>query len=172
MVGAGPGISTVGTGIMQWQDLISTSRLLTTTTESRPAPLPDSLRRAVSTAYYALFHALANSNADCLIGAPTDALQQHAWNRVQRGLDHSVARRNLEQDRRRFSQPVQEFIATFAALQNARHTADYDSSRQFTLTEAQAWIDQAEKAITDFMAVDSNERRAVAVQVLVRGRAG
>ena len=172
MVRAGPRGAAIGTGIMQWQDLIATSRLLTSTTESHPAPLPDSLRRAVSTAYYALFHALANSNADCLIGAPADPLLQHAWNRVQRGLDHTAARRNLEQDRHRFSQPVQEFIATFAALQNARHTADYDSSRQFSLTEAQSWINQAEKAITDFMAVDSNERRAVAVQALVRGRAG
>ena len=31
-------------------------------------PLQDSLRRAVSTAYYAMFHALASSNADCLVG--------------------------------------------------------------------------------------------------------
>ena len=172
MVRAGARVSPVGTGMMRWQDLIASSRLLTSTPETHPAPLPDSLRRAVSTAYYALFHALANSNADCLIGAPTDPLLQHAWSRVQRGLDHTVARRNLEQDRRRFSQPVQEFIATFAALQNARHTADYDSSRQFTLTEAQSWIDQAEKAITDFMAVDFNERRAVAAQALIRGRVG
>ena len=29
------------------------------------------LRRAVSTAYYAIFHALANSNANTLTGAPT-----------------------------------------------------------------------------------------------------
>jgi hypothetical protein len=108
----------------------------------------------VSTAYYAVFHALANSNADCLIGSPNDALLEHAWHRVRRGLDHDAGRRNLEQDRHRFSAPVQEFIATFAGLQNARHAADYDASRQFTPTEVQSWIDQAEKAITDFMGVD------------------
>ena len=59
---------------MRWQDLIATSRLLTSTPDPNTAPLPDSLRRAVSTAYYAVFHALANSNADCLIGVPTSPL--------------------------------------------------------------------------------------------------
>ena len=38
---------------MRWQDLILTSSLLTTTLDPNTAPLPDSLRRAVSTAYYA-----------------------------------------------------------------------------------------------------------------------
>ena len=155
---------------MRWQDLIATSRLLTSTPDPNTAPLPDSLRRAVSTAYYAVFHALANSNADCLIGVPTSPLLEHTWQRARRGLDHTPARRNLEQDRHRFSPPVQEFITTFAALQNARHTADYDASRQFTLTETQSWIYRAEEAITDFMSVDEDERRAVAVQALIRGR--
>ena len=65
---------------------------------------------------------------------------------------------------------MQEFITTFAALQNARHTADYDASREFTLTETQSWINRAEEAITDFMSVGEDERRAVAVQALIRGR--
>ena len=82
---------------MRWQDLIATSRLLMSTPDPNTAPLPDSLRRAVSTAYYAVFHALANSNADCLIGVPTSPLLEHAWDRARRGLDHTPARRNLEQ---------------------------------------------------------------------------
>ena len=81
---------------MQWRDLIAASRLLASMSDSDTVPLPDSLRRAVSTAYYAVFHALANSNADCLIGPPTDPLLEHAWHRIRRGLDHSQARRNLE----------------------------------------------------------------------------
>ena len=67
---------------MQWRDLIAASRLLASMSDSNTAPLPDSLRRAVSTAYYAVFHALANSNADCLIGVPIDPLLEHAWHRV------------------------------------------------------------------------------------------
>ena len=170
MVETGWSVSTQGTNVMRWQALIAASRLLTNSPDPNTPPPPDFMRRAVSTAYYAVFHALASSNADCLIGSPTDPLLEHAWRRVQRALDHGVARRNLEQDRRRFSSTVQEFITTFAALQNARHTADYDSSREFTLTEALAWIDRAENVITDFMGVDANERRAVAVQAIIRGR--
>ena len=54
----------------------------------------DDLRRAVSTAYYAMFHALANSNANALVGAPTnnDAM---AWNRAYRALEHGDARRRF-----------------------------------------------------------------------------
>ena len=156
--------------MMRWRDLIAASRLLASMSDSDTTPLPDSLRRAVSTAYYAVYHALANSNADCLIGPPTDPLLEHAWHRVQRGLDHNQARRNLEQDRHRFSPPVQKFITAFAGLQNARHTADYDARRKFTLTETFSWIDLAEKAITGFMGVALNERRAVAVQALIRRR--
>ena len=155
---------------MQWRDLIAASRLLASMSDPNSTPLPDALRRAVSTAYYAVFHALANSNADCLIGPPTDPLLEHAWHRIRRGLDHNQARRNLEQDRHRFSPPVQEFITTFAGLQDARHTADYDARRQFTLTETLSWIDLAEEAITDFMDVALNERRAVAAQTLIRRR--
>ena len=38
----------------------------------------DDLRRAVSTAYYAMFHALANSNANALINQK-EALSRSAW---------------------------------------------------------------------------------------------
>lgn len=155
---------------MQWRDLIAASRLLASMSDPNSIPLPDALRRAVSTAYYAVFHALANSNADCLIGPPTDPLLEHAWHRVRRGLDHNQARRNLEQDRHRFSPPVQKFIAAFAGLQDARHAADYDARRQFTVTEAHSWIDRAEDTITSFMSVALNERWAVAAQTLIRRR--
>ena len=155
--------------MIRWQDLIATSRLLTSTPGPNIAPLPDSLRRAVSTVYYAVFHALANSNADCLIGVPTSSLLEHTWQRARRALEHILARRNLGQDRHRFSPPVQKFITTFAAFQNARHTADYDASREFTLTETQSWTNRAEEAITDCMSIGEDERRAIAVQALIRG---
>ena len=71
---------------MQWRDLIAASRLLASMSDSDTVPLPDSQRRAVSMAYYTVFHALANSNADYLIGPPTNPLLKHGWHRVRRGL--------------------------------------------------------------------------------------
>ena len=155
---------------MCWQDLIAAARLLTTTPHHNTHPLQDSLRRAVSTAYYAMFHALASSNADCLVGTPYDPLSEHAWSRIYRGLTHNMAKRNLRQDRHLFSPQVQQFTDAFAQLQDQRHSADYDPNGTFTLSQTLDWIDRAESAIEIFMQTDANERKTVAVQTLITRR--
>ena len=136
--------------MIRWQDLIAASRLLTATPHPDTQPLQDSLRRAVSTAYYAMFHALASSSADCLVGTPHDPLTEHAWTRIYRGLNHNTARRNL--------------------LQDLRHQADYDPNKTFTLSETLDWIGRAEAAIEGFMQTDADERKMVAVQALINRR--
>ena len=156
---------------MRWQDLIATARLLTTAPHPNTQPLQDSLRRAVSTAYYAMFHALASSNADCLVGTPHDPLTEHAWSRAYRGLNHNAARRNLLQARDLFSSQVQHFAGAFAQLQDVRHSADYDPNRTFMLPETLDWIDRAEAAIEGFMQTDADERKVVAIQSLIGRRA-
>ena len=155
---------------MRWQDLIAASRALATVLGPDSEPLQDSLRRAVSTAYYAMFHALASSNADCLVGEPHGALGEHAWSRCYRGLNHGPARRNLLQDQQLFSPQIEHFAVMFAQLQDLRHLADYDPRTMFTLAEAMAWIDRVERAIESFMQADVDERRMVAVQTLIARR--
>jgi hypothetical protein len=150
--------------MISWQGLLASSR------QEAASPVADSVRRSVSTAYYAMFHVLAASNADCLVGPPQGGLGQHAWLRAYRGMDHREARRYLNQDRQLFSPPVQRFIDTFGELQDARHAADYDPSRAITPSEATNWLDRAEAAIGEFVQVDRNERTAVAIQALVRRR--
>ena len=156
--------------MMRWQDLIAASRLLTATPHPDTQPLQDSLRRAVSTAYYAMFHALASSNADCLVGTPHDPLTEHAWSRICRGLNHNTARRNLLQDQGLFSLPVRQFAAEFAQIQDLRHQADYDPNKTFTLSETLHWIGRAEAAIAGFLQTDADERKMVAVQALINRR--
>ena len=51
------------------------------------------LRRAVSTVYYAMFHALAANAADLLMGTSRGP----AWHRVYRSLDHGRARKACQQ---------------------------------------------------------------------------
>ena len=150
--------------MISWQGLLANSR------QAAASGLTDAIRRSVSTAYYAMFHTLAASNASCLVGASQDGLGQHAWLRAYRGLDHSDARRHLNQDRQLFSPPVQRFIDTFGELQDARHAADYDPSRVIAPSEAMHWIDRAEVAIGEFVRVDRSERTAVAIQALIRRR--
>ena len=156
---------------MRWQDLIATSRLLSTTLHPGTQPLPDSLRRAVSTAYYAMFHALASSNADCLVGTPQDPLTEHAWSRIYRGLNHNAARRNLLQDQGLFSPKIRHLAVTFAQLQDLRHQADYDPNTTFSIPETLIWIERAAGSIKSFMQTDGDERRMVAIQALIGRRA-
>lgn len=150
--------------MVSWQGLLASSH------QAAASGLDESIRRSVSTAYYAMFHALAASNADCLVGAPQSGLDRHAWLRTYRGLDHRDARRNLSQELQLFSPPVQRFIDTFGELQDARHAADYDPSRVITPSESTHWIDRAAAAIGEFVRVDRSERTAVAIQALIRRR--
>lgn len=152
--------------MITWQGLLEDSR------RAVIAGSVDSLRRSVSTTYYAVFHALAASNADCLVGTRQTPLDEHAWLRAYRALDHRDARQFLKRDIQQFSPPVRRFIGIFEELQDARHMADYnpDSSRIVARSEATRWIDRAESAINEFNQVDPSERSAVAIQSLIKGR--
>ena len=81
------------------------------------------LRRAVSTAYYALFHCLAASAADLFIGPERNP----AWHRTYRALEHGRARSECRQVQTmpEFPVEVRGFAEAFVALQKARQEADY-----------------------------------------------
>ena len=117
-----------------------------------------------------MFHALATSNADCIVGISNDPTSRHAWDRVYRGLEHGIARIQLQQDQQLFSPDTRRFGDTFGRLQEVRQRADYDHAETFTPNLANTWIDRAEEAILGFMRASIEERTAVAVQSLIRRR--
>ena len=133
-------------------------------------PTDEHVRRAISNAYYALFHALAMSNADALIGTPQDTLSVTAWSRVYRGLDHGTARRELQRHRHEFSVGARAFTDAFQELQNQRHAADYNHSESFTARQADAWLARVEAAIIEYLLADRSERAYIAALTLIRGR--
>ena len=155
---------------MNWEALIASSRMLATPVPPAAQPTEEALRRAISTAYYATFHALATSNADCIIGSPHDPLSRHAWDRVYRGLEHGIARVQLREGRHLFSLDIRRFGDAFGRLQEVRQRADYDHTQTFDAIVATTWIDRAEEAIRGFMQASVEERTAVAVQSLIRRR--
>ena len=155
---------------MNWEALIASSRALVTPIPPASQPTEEALRRAISTAYYAMFHALATSNADCIVGTPHDPLSRHAWDRVYRGLEHGIARVQLREGRRLFSPDTRRFGDAFGRLQEVRQSADYDHTETFDAILANTWIDRAEEAIRGFMQASIEERTAVAVQSLIRRR--
>lgn len=155
---------------INWQNLIDAGRDLIDPRRTSTEPTAEHIRKAISSAYYALFHALAGSNAESLIGIPHDPITTAAWSRVYRGLDHGTARRELQRQRHEFSAAAKVLAETFQDLQNRRHSADYNHSAVFTRQQAAIWLADAETAIMDYLQTDRGERAYIATLTLIRGR--
>ena len=129
------------------------------------------MRRTVSTAYYAMFHALCRLCADTLIGGTH--WKTDAWNRVYRGLSHTGAKKTLtsQKDLAELPSTVASFGVVFALLQQERETADYDPApfqRYFVATET--LVNQASSAIADLGHLDDDNRRKLAAMLLIKAR--
>ena len=122
-------------------------------------------------AYYAMFHALAQNNADRLVGDSQTDRDTDAWHRTYRALEHRTAYRQLNESRlSNFSDQVKEFGNTFRALQDHRHAADYDPRSQFSSDVTLSLIAEAELAIRDLLTAPIAERRELAAHVLFPSR--
>ena len=148
-------------------DLLDIARRLT-----EGNPTQTDLRRAVSSVYYALFHAICQSNADTLVGDDPSSHDQVAWRQTYRALEHGYARQRCILARRnpRFTLPIQTLADYFTTVQGHRHQADYDPDTSFDRQEVLATVVQADDIIRDFRAVPAQERRAFAVYILMRER--
>ncbi len=155
---------------VDWRQLVQAGYDLLDTRRGVFTPTGGHVRRAISNAYYALFHALAESNADMLIGSPGDALAVAAWSRIYRGLDHSPARRELRRHRHEFSAPARNFADTFDLMQQLRHSADYDHTAVITAQEARGHLSQTEAAILGYLQSSVSERLYIATLTLIRPR--
>ena len=130
-------------------------------------------RRAVSTAYYALFHCLAESSANLLAGEDPVNRSQRAWRQTYRALNHGAVRNhsNRREFKTEFPQEIQDFAEVFVEINARRNRADYDPTESFSKLDAQNAIDSAERAINGFMGIESGERRNFALYLLLPIRA-
>ena len=135
-------------------------------------PRQAELRRAVSAAYYAMFHTLALCGANTLVGAARASRSQPEWLQVYRALEHGYARNqcNNQTAISRFSSIIQEFGALFVRMQMQRQTADYNPNTSFSRARVMRLIDETARVIAEFENADARERRAFAVFVLFRLR--
>ena len=155
---------------LDWRNLIQSGRDLLNPLPAGNFPTDEHIRRAVSNAYYAMFHALAQSNASALVGSPSDGATAAAWSRAYRGLDHTTARRELQRHRQEFSAQAQAFANNFSDMQQFRHSADYDHTAGFTAQEAIAYLDRAQAVILDYTQTALSERVYIATLTLIRPR--
>jgi len=147
--------------------LLDTARKLT---RSANKPRQTDLKRAVSTAYYAMFNFLAGECADLFIGTGA-ARKSSSWIHVHRALEHGVAKNGCGQVRTlAFPLKIVRFADLFISMQEERHSADYDPSSRYTRTEVIGLIGSVDQAIKEFKSSPRPDRVAFATLVLLRRR--
>jgi uncharacterized protein (UPF0332 family) len=164
-------------------DLLEQARLLATREPKRPRQA--SLRRAVSSAYYALFHQLTEAaSRELITGSDCARLR----NQVKRAFKHSemkdvcqaLAKWQTHKPPARLaalciqppSQDIQFIAKAFVELQQARHDADYDTRYRFARDDVLTLLDTAEQAFASFHALPrkSIERRLLLVALVFYDR--
>ena len=118
----------------------------------------EAIHRAISTAYYAVFHAICAINADVQHGVPTSPATAEAWTNTYRQMRHRFATRSLSRHLSNLTQDAQHLTNGFIDLQIARETADYDPSKIMTVAEANYWIGEARAALIAMQAMTASER--------------
>ncbi len=113
-------------------------------------PRQTKLKRIVSDLYYALFHALCRQVADLHVGATAVIRSSKRYALMYRALDHSRIKKVM-QDVAKVGDASEEAVlvaATFIALQEARHKADYDPHARFRLSQVKAFASDTRRAIS------------------------
>jgi hypothetical protein len=133
-------------------------------------PRQASLRRAVATADYAVFHALAKLCADQLIGA---SKPWQVYTPIYRSLDHNAARKVLREARRTsiFSVEVGAIGFAFLNLYDKRIEADYvPEPFRYSRQDVKDMIQDARRAISSIEGLPPETKLALAVQLLTKAR--
>ena len=131
----------------------------------RGRPQQARLRRAVSTAYYALFHRLVSGATDLLAGGPARGTRRYLI--VYRSFEHrrmaDVCRQIVNGNLRTeaggcFHGTIHECATIFIELQENRHEADYDPFAHIVLSDAKTAVAKATAAIQMLNNSPENER--------------
>ena len=127
-------------------------------------------RRAVSTAYYAVFHALAGLCADYVTRSAGRSSEEYL--RVYRSLDHGQLRSALGQSPLKDNGRLGRIGAIVVRLQVERHRADYlpPARGLFPSDLAQELIDLAREAIAELETIRPKDRRTLATCLLFKAR--
>ena len=120
-----------------------------------------------------MFHNIANSNADTLVGtSPGNTDDEAAWNRTYRPLDHGSARNRFRHAAQMALLPdgIRGFGDVFIDLQRERNAADYNPDRTFAVSSTLRTIDHARQAILRFHEASQETRRNPATYILIGNR--
>jgi hypothetical protein len=122
---------------------------------ARDEPEQASFRRAVSTAYYALFHLLVQEAVQSWNGSTSarSGLERRFEHRTMKDVSNSILRGHW----RGWSRPspavpiaLEAVAAAFVVLQDARHRADYDNSALWGYNDVHAVIADTHEAFDNW----------------------
>ena len=136
------------------------------------APRQADLRRAISNAYYAVFHAVVAEAADDLIGRTNRTHPRYAL--VYRSIDHKALRTLCEEVKKpnlpaKYSNYIPrggfgaDLIALATAvveLQEKRHLADYDPLYRVRMPDAVLAVATSHAALNRFRSANRTSRKA------------
>ncbi len=127
-------------------------------------------RRAVSTAYYAVFHALAKLCADELLGDRSDTRTEE-YVRIYRSLEHGTLKTAFK------ASPVKRVVALqkignrVVLLQSERIRSDYlPSQALYTSDQCLDLVNSAKSAVRSIAGLSRSDRRSLAVYLLFKNR--
>ena len=148
------------------QDQLEQARFLSRREAGRGRPRQASLRRAVSAAYYAVFHLLSAEAALQACPASPTGLRE----RVQRALVHEAMKQAANSFQTNnlpphvsillghaVTAPFVSIARGFVRLQEARHQADYDLADQFDRTRVQGLVGDAVQVFRDWVTVRNTD---------------
>lgn len=135
-------------------------------------PRQVNVRRAISTAYYGVFHFIMSAAADEYVGKTKRGTP--AYTLAYRSIDHRALKELCEEVKKPTLKPryqrfapatgfganLQAFASAFVELQEKRHAADYDPSIRVKTSDAQVAITTARSAVRRFTKASATRRRA------------
>jgi hypothetical protein len=149
----------------------------------RGAPRQVDIRRAISAAYYGVFHFVLRETADQFIGGALSGSPLHAL--AYRSVAHARLAELCAEARKTslsprlapvvpagvFSSQIRNFAGLLLELKEKREAADYDPSLKFRIADAVQLVQTAQSAIGRFQSAPPEERRAfLALLVFGPGR--
>ena len=156
-------------------NLIATARTLVSASsrETDPEQSQTHLKRAVSTAYYAMFHAVCANAAALLSDEIANSAASAAWLQAYRGPEHTHVRNQCRNAglMAAFPPEISNFAQNFVQIQSYRNQADYNPRSDFSLSDVLEIIDDAERAINELSSASEGTHRAFAITILLRNRA-
>jgi len=142
------------------------------------------VRRAISSAYYAVFHYMVSTAADEVVGVTLRQTSRYAL--VYRSIDHRGLRELCEVVQKPtlppkfapyspsngFGRNLPAFAAGLIDLQDKRHGADYNPAIRVKTSDALSAIRTARSAIRRFDKASASRRKAFIALLLFAPRRG